>query len=43
MRMWFQQMLTDYNAVALVEEARGQGPVLIAAAGNGFTREYYAT
>ena len=23
MCMWFQQMLTDYNAVALVEEARG--------------------
>ena len=43
MRMWFAEMLTDFNALegAQAGDAKhGNGPALIAAAGNAFTSEY---
>jgi len=42
MRMWFEKMSTDYNAVNNVEMAGQNGPVLQAAIGNGFTMAWVA-
>ena len=40
MRMWFEEMSTDYNAVNGVEIAGKKGPIFLAATGNGFTSKY---
>jgi len=42
MRMWFEEMLTDYNAVEDVEMGGRQGLVLLAATGHGFTMAWVA-
>jgi hypothetical protein len=40
MRMWFAEMLIDFNTLEEAQAEHKNGPGLVATAGNAFTSEY---